>query len=171
MKQILEYMTLSRVLRREHLVLDSACIEIGGGSIEFKGLLAYHLGTTIPTKLGHRVQLCHACGNGNCSNVNHLYWGSARDNVQDMIEHGTYKSINQRTKEKYGDDAEQKLLETARKASKIARKKKPVEHWEKFRPFFNGVDFSQAGWAYDLQEKIGYSATHIRRIAKKLELI
>lgn len=35
----------------------------------------------------------HTCGNGHqaCSNPNHLYWGTAGDNQQDTIVHGTAK--------------------------------------------------------------------------------
>ena len=172
MEDIIQYMLRNREERRAHLKLEQECSEIGGsGSIEYKGLLAYHLGTTIPTKMKFKIQLCHASGNGKCSNVNHLYWGTARDNVMDMQGHGTFKSINQKIKEKYGDDAEIFLAKMQKNASMVAVKSKPKEHWEQFRHHFDGVNFSQSGWAYELSPKIGFSATHIRRIAKKLSLL
>lgn len=66
--------------------LTEACIEIGGGSGAFKALLAYHLKTTIPFR--NKILLCHGCNNSKCSNVNHLYWGSYRDNSIDAFEAG-----------------------------------------------------------------------------------
>ena len=80
-----DYMCQTREERRAHLMLDSACIEIGGhASTVFKGLLAHHLMTTIPTN--KKVYLCHACNNAKCSNVFHLYWGTPRDNYLDSEE-------------------------------------------------------------------------------------
>lgn len=83
---IVEYMELTREIRRAHLVLDEACIEIGGRSREFRGLLAHFLKTTLPPRsIG---VLCHACHNERCSNVKHLYWGTFKDNDLDRIENG-----------------------------------------------------------------------------------
>lgn len=37
-----------------------------------------------------KAQACHSCGNGHlaCVNPRHLYWGSRKQNSQDMVEHG-----------------------------------------------------------------------------------
>lgn len=83
-KPINEYILLTREARRSHLVLGEPCSEIGGYSKEFRGMLAYHLKTTIPS--GRKIFLCHACHNDKCSNVNHLYWGSPKDNAIDCFE-------------------------------------------------------------------------------------
>ena len=57
MEDIIQYMLRNREERRAHLKLEQECSEIGGsGSIEYKGLLAYHLGTTIPTKMKFKIQ-------------------------------------------------------------------------------------------------------------------
>jgi hypothetical protein len=106
MIKIEEHMLLSKQERQHHLKLDEACIEKGGCSIDFRGLLAYILDTTIPWKNG--IQLCHACHNGKCSNPYHLYWGTNAENNQDAIANGK-KSIWQCTVEKYGEEAARRM--------------------------------------------------------------
>lgn len=112
MTPIKEYMFRKRDDRRSHLNLDTSCKEIGGTSKEFKGLLAYHLGTTIPT--GRAIHLCHACHNAKCSNVGHLYWGSPKDNSIDCVEdRGT---VWERTIAKHGfEEATRVLSENSKK--------------------------------------------------------
>lgn len=68
--------------RQSHLALGESCIEIGGGSKDFRGLLAHHLKTHIMTRADN-ANLCHACHNPKCSNPNHLYWGTIRENSLD----------------------------------------------------------------------------------------
>lgn len=89
--QIEEHMKQSRDERRSHLKLDTECTFIGGTSGMFKGLLAHHLKTMVPHRSS--VMLCHACNNGGCSNVDHLYWGTAKDNHIDSVEAGTYRRV------------------------------------------------------------------------------
>ena len=76
-----EYILQTKELRQQHLQLDEPCLERGGMSSYFKGLLAHILGTTIPD--GKRILVCHACHNAKCSNPNHLYWGTASENALD----------------------------------------------------------------------------------------
>lgn len=85
--------------RQKHIDLSECCLERGGSSTNHKGVLAQYLDTTIP---GLGVDLCHACGNGKCSNPRHLYWGTRKENVHDAIVHGTFKTAWQRRVEKYG---------------------------------------------------------------------
>lgn len=99
MKDIYQYITLSKAERQQHLRLDEPCIERGAGSYYFKGLLAHILDTTVPT--GTKIHLCHACHNGACGNPNHLYWGTSHENRLDQVSNGG-KSIWERTVEKYG---------------------------------------------------------------------
>lgn len=87
--------------RRLHLKLDDECIEIGGDSRLFRGLLGHFLRTTISCRLAF---LCHACNNSKCSNVNHLYWGTPKENVQDSKDAGTWTSWYQKCVTKYGSD-------------------------------------------------------------------
>jgi hypothetical protein len=95
-----EYIKKSKEERQNHLDLSEPCIEIGGESDQFRGLLAHYLNTTIQ-KI-RKIHLCHACHNKKCSNVKHLYWGTARENRLDAKMNGA-KSIWTRTVEKYGD--------------------------------------------------------------------
>lgn len=99
MKDILEYITLPKAERQQHIQLNEDCVERGAGSYYFKGLLAHLLDTTVP--VGHKIHLCHACNNAKCGNPNHLYWGTAQENRQDQVANGG-KTIWDRTVEKYG---------------------------------------------------------------------
>jgi len=104
MKNIYEYFeNNTREQRMSHLNLLDDCIEIGGNSVKYQGLLAYFLNTTIPERGGKKIMVCHACNNPKCSNPKHLYWGSTSDNVLDSQKIGTWKSAYKRTVEKYGE--------------------------------------------------------------------
>ena len=81
-----EYITQSKEARQTHLKLDEPCLERGGNSENFRGLLAHVLDTNIPK--GQKIHLCHACHNAMCSNVNHLYWGTSKENTQDRMANG-----------------------------------------------------------------------------------
>ena len=115
MQDIDEHMQLSQVERQSHLALDEDCVERGGKSFYFRGLLAYYLDTTLPS--GKRVHLCHACHNPRCSNPRHLYWGTPKENCQDRIDyHGGEMNVWERMVAKYG--LEQARLMQAKKTSK-----------------------------------------------------
>ena len=107
MIEVKEYIKLPKDTRQEHIDLGVACCERGGNSTNHKGVLAQFLGTTIPSG---RILLCHACGNGKCSNPAHLYWGTDRENiVEDGTEFGTWKSPWERKVEKYGYEESSKM--------------------------------------------------------------
>ena len=67
--------------------------------------------TSIPS--GHKVHVCHACNNANCSNPKHLYWGTAKENRNDT----TQKTVWERTVEKHGIDKARMLFGTGNKAA------------------------------------------------------
>jgi len=96
--------------RQRHLNLSEECIEIGGNSPRFRGLLAHHLKTTIPT--GMKINLCHACNNAKCSNPKHLYWGTAGENMSDRMKIGNWKSPFDAMVEKYGVEKAKELCAT-----------------------------------------------------------
>ena len=103
MKDINEFIKLTREERRAHLNLEELCSERGGNSTNHKGVLAQYLDTTIPSG---RILLCHACHNSKCSNPKHLYWGTDKDNLAiDRAEQpGGWKTPFARSVEKYGHD-------------------------------------------------------------------
>jgi hypothetical protein len=172
MENIYEYINRPQAERQLHLKMDESCSEIGGsGSTEFKGLLAYYLGTTIPSHgNGHRIHLCHACGNAKCSNVSHLYWGTPKENHADKKSHGRYKSIHEHTLAKYGKDGVSAIAKRAGKAAGEANRKSQ-EHWESYRAIFESIDKTKRGWYGRLGKQLNLTQTTIRRIAKRLGMI
>lgn len=100
MIEISEFIKLPKQERQKHLKLDEECVERGGISTQHRGILVHYLDTNFPTG---RILLCHACGNGKCSNPHHMYWGTDKENiVEDGTKFGTHKSPWQRSVEKYG---------------------------------------------------------------------
>lgn len=102
MIDIKEYILKPKQERQSHLKLDEVCIERGGHSTHLRGLLAHLLDTTIPK--GMKIHICHACHNGACGNPNHIYWGTASDNMQDAIVNGKAPSPYHAAVRKYGKD-------------------------------------------------------------------
>lgn len=100
MINLAEYIKLSKEVRQKHVKLELPCLERGGNSTNHKGVLAQFLNTNIPSG---RILLCHACGNGKCSEPAHLYWGTDRENiVEDGTKFGTWKSPWERQIKKHG---------------------------------------------------------------------
>lgn len=99
MIQIEEYITQTKEERQTHIKLDEPCMERGGNSENFRGLLAHVFDTTIPK--GQKIHLCHACHNAACCNVSHLYWGTSKENTQDRIANGG-RSFWEKLVDKYG---------------------------------------------------------------------
>jgi hypothetical protein len=95
-----EWINENKEVRVQHLDLGEPCIERGGNSTNHRGVLAQFLNTNIPKK----IDLCHACHNDKCSNPKHLYWGTRKENIDDAKDNGTWKSIWDRSVEKYGYD-------------------------------------------------------------------
>lgn len=161
MENIAVYILLSKKERQQHLKLEQLCSEIGGDSVQFRGLLAYSVKTTIPS--GQGILLCHACGNGKCSNVNHLYWGTTTENIEDAKIHGTWKNRYQRALDKHGQKEMSRILSEAGKASANKRRITTKEMWESRRELFDSVDKNRRGWVTALAKKTGLSHTQIRR--------
>ena len=127
MVKIEDYILLPKQIRQAHLRLHEPCIERGGASYQFKGLLAHILDTTLPKKKPH---LCHACYNGNCGNPYHMYWGTPKENRLDSIANGE-PSFWQKRVNKHGEDAvrqEQSIL--AKKAWATSGRKR--SNWQPF---------------------------------------
>ncbi len=125
-----EYIRQSLEIRQKHLRLEEPCLERGGMSSYFKGLLAHVLGTTIPD--GKRIHVCHACHNSKCSNPNHLYWGTPRENLNDAYSNGR-KTIWDSMVEKYGEETAREMQKrnNASDAGKIGGSKKKSEEHKK----------------------------------------
>lgn len=116
-KILSEYIKRDRNERRLHLKLNEECIEIGGDSRLYRGLLAHKLKTTINCR---RAYVCHACHNSKCSNPNHLYWGTPLDNYQDNLENGKHENVYVRSSKKYNaNDLHEIYKENGRKGGKI----------------------------------------------------
>lgn len=170
-QNIRDYMNLSREKRREHLKLDEDCIMIGGStSVQYKGLLAHFLKTTIPHGFKDKTYLCHACNNSKCSNPFHLYWGTPSDNMLDQKEAGTYSSPYERSIQKHGLE---KTKEFVKKGSTSGSKSGgghnrlteiELKVWEEAILTSNLEKF---GWVQEVSKKLNRTHTQVRRIIKK----
>jgi len=164
---IKKYMLLSREERRNHLCLEESCIEIGGDSRLFRGLLAHYLQTTIGDR---KTYVCHACYNPKCSNPRHLYWGTPTDNVIDTKESGRYKSFYSNVIEKYGFDAARDMR---RKAASLGgkagggRNALTPEEIAIWKNAIESIDVTKFGFVSKISEKMNCSHTHVRRILNK----
>jgi hypothetical protein len=168
-EDIKNYIQRSREDRRAHLNLSEECIEIGGyDSREFRGLLAYHLKTTIPTNV--KVVLCHACNNKRCSNVNHLYWGTYVDNKIDLKESGCDSSIWERTISKYGkEEAKRIISQNASVGGKSGggKNKLTEEQIEEYRNAILSSSPEKIGWVARTAKKLKVSHTTVKRTYEK----
>jgi hypothetical protein len=136
MKKVEEFIVeLTRDQRREKLKLDEPCHERGlKYSTQLIALVAYHFDTTLPEN-GNKIVVCHGCMNPRCSNPNHMYWGTKRDNKLDDYLFGNHKTIYQSMVDKYGvDEATKMIKENASKGGKANRgKPKTEEHKRKIK--------------------------------------
>lgn len=122
------------------------------------------LDTTLPK--GAFIHLCHGCNNEFCSNPNHLYWGTAKDNHLDQVEAGTFRSIHERLIEKYGDDVvERKEWLEKRNFSKIKISEEVLIEIKKVIEQYAPYKF---GWIKKCSQELGFSHSHIRRLTNKL---
>lgn len=160
---IADYMAQPRSERKSHLRLDEPCIEIGGWSQDFRGLLAYFLKTTMPK--GRIANLCHGCLNDKCSNVKHLYWGTNRDNQLDEIEGGRYVTPAEHVKNKYGEEYFKNLVRTAGTKNK-GKKHYSAEKIKLYTEVINSYDKSEWGWVNKAAKQLNVTHTTIRRFIK-----
>jgi hypothetical protein len=164
-----DYMGLPLTDRQSHLDLSESCVEIGAQSKQNRALLAMYLNTTCHA-LGKKTgYLCHACHNGGCSNVKHLYWGTAKENTKDLYDDKPdhAKNIALLKKQKYGEDYFKKLgakgklgWKTNTPASKL------TEHEVKRRLDLiaeANIDLNAWGWVAKVADLWGMSHTQVRR--------
>lgn len=159
-----EYILLSRDERRAHLELNTVCDERGGNSKEFRGLLAHHLNTSIPK--GHQAYLCHACHNGKCSNVKHLYWGTPTDNVIDANE-DSGMNINDRVRQKYSS-AEVIALKAKGGFASANKPRKKLDQSiieERFK-IFNSIDKTAVNWESVCAKQMNLTLRQFKRFIR-----
>jgi hypothetical protein len=167
-----DYMSLTQKERCAHLDLHDPCLEIGASSGDNRALLAVFLNTTchpLGMKTGH---LCHACHNSKCSNVKHLYWGTAKENWKDNFDNkpNMYKKIAHDKKAKYGDDYFKKLGKSGKsgwQSNKPASLLTPEQVDARIQAVLNsGIDLQKYGWVNQVATLWGVSHTQVRRFFK-----
>lgn len=162
MIEINEYIKLSREDRRNHLDLSLPCKEIGGCSTHFKGILAFELNTTIPSK--RNIYLCHACNNEKCCNPKHLYWGTPKDNMIDQKENAGYYTLPEKIVRKHGKEF---LINLGKKLGKNhggSNKLTEIQR-EKYLIVFRKYE-KKYGWISSAARELNVSRTTVRRIYK-----
>lgn len=170
--KIVEYILLPKNDRQRHLDLTELCIEIGGSSYQFKGLLCHTLKTTLPTK-ADRVLLCHACHNEKCSNPRHLYWGTHKENYHDAMDNGQ-RTIHQKCVHKYGEEhwrQELKSRGNKNRASQLGklyggRNKLSPLRLKEIEEVLKGTQVGKWGWQARAAKNLNLSHTQIKRIVK-----
>jgi hypothetical protein len=168
-KNIEKYILLSKNERTKHLKLNTKCVEIGGqDSRHYRGLLAWHLKTTIPS--GMKIYLCHACNNHKCSNPNHLYWGTAKENTQDAIDCGKMKNIREYTIAKYGKEKYALMQsEAGRKGGQAPRKKYLSDERKiEIKKLISHIDLNKRGVNSLVAKQLSISPQYAGRLLKKL---
>jgi len=125
MKKVEDFVSeTTRNERRELLKLNEPCHLRGlKYSTQLIALVAYHYNTTLPEN-GNKVLVCHGCMNSKCSNPNHMYWGTKKDNKLDDYEFGNQKTIYQSMVDKYGEELAKKMIRE--NASKGGKKNKGI---------------------------------------------
>lgn len=123
-----EFINYPKSKRQRHLDLTSACLERGGDSVVHRGVLAQYLDSNIPS--GYMILLCHACHNAKCSNPQHLYWGTPKDNLADAIQNGTRKSIRELRQLKYSSA---EITEQNKKGAAIRNEKLKNNNYDQLR--------------------------------------
>jgi hypothetical protein len=85
MIDIIMYIQKPLIERKNHIDLNEPCIIRGPGYRHNVQLLLAHIfNTTLPEpKYRYKINGCHACNNGECSNPKHLYWGTTSENAKD----------------------------------------------------------------------------------------
>ena len=116
-------------VRTKHLDMAENCLERGGNSTVHRGVLAEYLGTNLPSK----VDLCHYCGNGKCSNPKHLYWGTRKENILDAQRHGTWKNPWERMVEQLGEEGAKARLSSVRDPVKAGTGNKGIPKSEEHK--------------------------------------
>lgn len=159
MRNVNEYVEEPRELRLNHLDLSTPCLEIGGNSTTFKGLLAHYLGTTIPS--GRKIHLCHACNNGGCSNPTHLYWGTSMDNYIDRVEAGTQQASWNRT------PTEQKEHGSWLGKTHGGSNRLKDEDLDRYKSVFDSLE-KKRGWKSEAAKILNVSHSHVRRIEQRI---
>jgi hypothetical protein len=167
---ITEHIQRSRDERRQHLRLTEKCVEIGGASGFFKGLLAHHLKTTIP--FGLPILLCHACHNPGCSNPNHLYWGTHKDNWQDANSIGATPFGNSKHHQSVAVKRTKEYLENARKMGKEFGGQNKLDAATRHRIETIILEEPKSwGWKQRVAKKLGVSHTQVSRYVKQFRLL
>lgn len=164
MQNIETYMILDKENRTKHLDLNSACIEIGGNSIQFRGLLAHHLGTTIPK--AKTAQCCHACNNAKCSNPLHLYWGTYSENLIDAYKNGRKSGLEILKQKMSPEEYSLWRKNLSAKGGSASSTKLSEERINEIRNIYLQIDKTY-GWLTRFADKLQVSHTQARRLIKK----
>lgn len=116
--------------------------------------------------------LCHACHNSKCSNVLHLYWGTAKENSKDCITNNPDlpKKIARILKQKHGEDYYKKLGKNGKNGWKLNKPASTLSQEEinsRIESVINSkINLQKFGWVNKVAALWGVSHTQVRRFFK-----
>lgn len=164
MQNITEYILRDKEFRTKHIDLHKECIEIGGNSIQFRGLLAHYLGTTIPQ--AKTAQCCHACNNPKCSNPQHLYWGTYSENLVDSYKNGRKSGLSSIKEKMSEEDYILWRKKNSAKGGRNSSSRLSEERVNEIRTIHASFN-KDYGWLTRFADKLQVSHTQARRLIKK----
>jgi len=169
MIDIENYIKKPQAERQRHIDLSLPCEVRGGCSKDFRILLARLCDTNLPMKgAGRKIHLAHACNNKSCCNHAHLYWATAKENMEDHVRCGARAKAIQKGLSRFSSDAEKRSfyasIGSAGGLGNSGRVRPGKNTHLKIRALrYAAIDYNSLGWVGKAAEILGIEPQSVRR--------